>query len=180
MAIKYSLSARPINPSEKDSKRLVYPMAQYAELVDLSEFAQHIHDHGSPFTRDVIVGVLTAAVDCLREQLKAGNKVNFGDLGAFHITLRSDGVERAEDFNPNTDVKSIEVNWTPSTVFQNLKSSDGLKWEFMPTHKQMAEVRKESKELATESAEGSSGQKPGEGGGNPGGGTPGGDGELGE
>ena len=181
MAIKYSLSARLSNPSEKDSKKLVYPTAQYDELVDLSELAQHIHDHGSPFTRDIIVGVLTAAVDCIREQLKAGNKVNFGDLGSFHIKLHSDGVERAEDFNPEFDVKSIEASWTPSKFFQNLKSAEGLKWEFMPTHKQMAEIRKESKELATEAAEGSSdGQQPGDGGGNPGGGTPGGDGELGE
>ena len=164
MAIKYSLSARPVNPSDEKSKKLVYPTAQYDELVDLNEFAQHIHDHGSPYTRDVILGVLTAAVDCLREQLKAGNKVNFGDLGAFSISLRSDGVERAEDFNPNVHVKSIEVNWKRSTFFENLKDAGGLKWEFTPTHKQMDEARKESKESATEAAGGDNGpQKPGEG-----------------
>ena len=177
MAIKYSLSARPVNPSDKNSKRLVYPMAQYDELVDLSELAQHIHDHGSPFTRDVIQGVLLSAVDCVREQLRAGNKVNFGDLGSFHITLRSDGVERAEDFNPETHVKSIEVNWNPSKLFQNFKESGGLKWEFVPTHKQMAGFRKESKELANEGVDADNGQqKPGEGSGS--GGT--GDGGMNE
>ena len=180
MAIKYSLSARPINPSDEKSKKLVYPMAQYNELVDLNEFAQHIHDHGSPFTRDVIQGVLTAAVDCLREQLIAGNKVNFGDLGSFHVTLRSDGVERAEDFNPNTHVKSVEVNWNRSKFFENLKDANGLRWEFTPTHKQMDELRKESKELATEAAEGDSGaQKPGDGNGS-GGGNNNGDGGIDE
>ena len=177
MAIKYSLSARPSNPSEKNSKRLIYPIAQYDELVDLGELAQHIHDHGSPFTRDVIQGVLLSTVDCIREQLRAGNKVNFGDLGSFYIALRSDGVEHAEDFNPEVHVKSIEINWSPSKLFQNLKELGGLKWEFTPTHKQMAEFRKESKELANESAEADNGpQKPGEGSG--GGGT--GDGGLNE
>ena len=180
MAIKYSLSARPVNPSDKSSKKLVYPMAQYNELVDLNELAQHIHDHGSPFTRDVIAGVLMAAVDCVREQLKAGNKVKFGDLGSFHITLRSDGVERAEDFNPEAHVKSIEVNWTRSKFFENLKESGGLKWEFTPTHKQMDEARKESKESATEAAEGDNGQQtPGDGNGS-GGGNNNGDGGIDE
>ena len=167
----YSLSARPVNPSDENSKRLVFPTAQYDELVDLNEFAQHIHDHGSPYTRDVILGVLTAAVDCLREQLRSGNKVNFGDLGAFSISLRSDGVERAEDFNPAVHVKSIEVNWKASKLFDNLMDGN-LKWEFTPTRKQMAEARKESKELATESAEADNGQqKPGgDSGSTPGGG----------
>ena len=180
MAIKYSLSARPVNPSDKNSKRLVYPMAQYDELVDLSELAQHIHDHGSPFTRDVIQGVLLSAVDCVREQLRAGNKVNFGDLGSFHITLRSDGVERAEDFNPEAHVKSIEVNWNPSKLFQNFKESGGLKWEFVPTHKQMAGFRKESKELANEGVDADNGQQtPGDGNGS-GGGNNNGDGGIDE
>ena len=180
MAIKYSLSVRPSNPSEKNSKKLVYPTAQYAELVDLNLFAQHIHDHGSPFTRDVILGVLMAAVDCLREQLIAGNKVNFGDLGFFHVTLRSDGVERAEDFNPEIHVKSVEATWTRSKFFDNLKDANGLRWEFMPTHKQMAEFRKESKELATEAAEGDNDQqKPDEGNGS-GGGNNNGDGGIDE
>ena len=164
MAIKYSLSARPSNPSEKNSKRLIYPTAQYDELVDLGELAQHIHDHGSPFTRDVIQGVLLSTVDCIREQLRAGNKVNFGDLGSFHIALRSDGVEHAEDFNPELHVKSIEINWSPSKLFQNLKELGGLKWEFVPTHTQMAGFRKESKELTDEGLDADNGpQKPGEG-----------------
>ena len=95
MSLKYSLAARPTVPADKHSDKKVYPMAQYSELVDMNEFARHIQAHGSPFTRDVIIGVLTAAVDCLREQLVAGKKVNFGEMGAFYVSLRSEGVEKA-------------------------------------------------------------------------------------
>jgi len=162
MAIKYSLSARPTNPSDKHSEKKVYPMAQYAELVDMNEFARHIQAHGSPFTRDVIVGVLTAAVDCLREQLVAGKKVNFGEMGAFYLTLKSEGVEKAEDFNPSYDVKHIYVHWERSKFFADLKGDKDIKWEYTLTHKDMAEAKKDAKHDATEAAGGDDG---GDGGG---------------
>lgn len=80
MPIKYSLSPRAVVPGDPDSLKRIFASAQYNELIDLNTFARHIQEHGSPFTRDVIIGVLTAAVDCLREQLVEGNKVSFGDL----------------------------------------------------------------------------------------------------
>lgn len=155
MAIKYSLSARAINPGDAESAKKVFPMAQYSELMDLNNFARHIQAHGSPFTRDVIIGVLTAAVDCLREQLVAGKKVNFGDMGAFYVSLRSEGVENAEDFDPSVHVKHIYVHWERSKFFADLKGDMDLKWEYTLTHKAMAEAKKQQKQEATEAAGGS-------------------------
>ena len=153
MALNYSLAARAVNALDKESeKKKVYPYAQYDEVIELAQLARHIQEHGSPFTRDVIIGVLTAAVDCTREQLIAGNRVNFGDLGAFYVSLRSDGVERAEDFDPHRDIKSIEVNWTPSDIFKDLKNDSKVKYEFVPTRKEMSEAKKESKAEATQAA----------------------------
>lgn len=171
MPIKYSLSARLMNPSEKDSEKRVYPMAQYTELMNMTEFARHIQSHGSPFTRDVIVGVLTAAVDCLREQLVAGKKVNFGEMGAFYVTLRSEGVEDADSFDPNVHVKNIHVHWERSKFFADLKGDTDIKWEHTLTRKEMAEARKESKKEATEAT----GNTPSSGGGSSSGGSGSGD-----
>ena len=170
MAIKYSLAAHATNPSENEIEKKVYPYAQYSELVEMNEFARHIQAHGSPFTRDVIIGVLTAAVDCLREQLVAGKKVNFGDLGAFYVSLRSEGVEKAEDFDPSVHVKHIYVHWERSKYFADLKGDPDLKWEYTLTHKEMAAARKQAKAEATEAAGGAaSGDDPGSGGGGGGG-----------
>lgn len=167
MAIKYSLSAAK-NPLNPELPKKIYARAQYNELVDLPALARHIQEHGSPFTRDVIQGVLSAAVDCLREQLVSGNKVDFGDLGSFYVSLSSEGVAKAEDFNPRTHVKSVNVNWSPSVYFENLKDDPDLKWEFVITRKEMDEARKLSKEEADKevSGEGGSGNpdKPGTGG----------------
>lgn len=163
MPIRYSLSARPVKPQDESSQKRVYPMAQYNELVDLNEFARHIQAHGSPFTRDVITGVLTAAVDCLREQLVAGKKVNFGDMGAFYLTLRSDGVEDATTFDPSTHVKNIYVHWERSRFFADLKGDPDIKWEYTLTHKAMAAAKKQAKADATQAAA-SDGDDQGQGG----------------
>lgn len=164
MAIKYSLSAAPVAPHEKEKK--IYARAQYSEITNLSALARHIQEHGSPFTRDVIMGVLSAAVDCLREQLIMGNKVEFGDLGSFYVTLHGEGVDKAEDFNPRIHIKSVDPRWEPSLYFDNLKDDPNLKWEYTLTRKEMADAKKQAKEEATEAVGGTgTGDKPGTGGG---------------
>lgn len=165
MAINYSLSAHFVDPSDEGKGKKVFPRAQYVNLVDLNTFARHIQEHGSPFTRDVIQGVLLAAVDCLHEQLVAGNKVNFGDLGSFYVSLRSDGVDKAEDFDPRVHVKSVEVNWDRSPFFEDLKTDKNLEWNFMPTRREMAAAKKQSKEEATADADAETGGSPEEPGG---------------
>lgn len=172
MAIKYSLSANPTNPLKPDAGKKIYARAQYNEIIDLPALARHIQEHGSPFTRDVIQGVLSAAVDCLREQLVAGNKVDFGDLGSFYVTLRGEGVDNAEDFNPRLHIKSVEPNWTPSEYFANLKNDPDLRWEYTLTRKEMTEAKKQAKQEATESVGGTTPPDkpgtPGDGGGDDG------------
>ena len=42
----------------------------YTETLSTEEFAQHISNHGSPFDRATILGVLMAACDCLVELVK--------------------------------------------------------------------------------------------------------------
>ena len=163
MPIKYSLTTRSTNPSKENSPKKVYPTAQYSELVELGEFAKHVHDHGSPYTRDVIAGVLTAAVDCLREQLVAGRKVSLGELGSFHVVLHSDGAESPEYFDPNAHVSRIEVRWTPTKTFYDLKGDPGVKWEYTLTHRGMAEAKKQAQQEMIDDLEGSDGEagKPG-------------------
>lgn len=169
MAIKYSLGAHLTKPNDKSSEMKVYPFAQYTDLMNLNEFARHIQSHGSPFTRDVIIGVLTAAVDCLREQLVAGKKVNFGEMGAFYVSLRSEGAESAEAFDPNVHIKHVYVHWERSEYFADLKGDPDIKWEYTLTHKAMAEAKKLQKQEVNQSLAGSSGSGGSDNGGNNGG-----------
>lgn len=66
------------------------------------------------------MGVITAMVDCLREQLLQGNKVQLGELGSFYVRLSSKGVDKAEDFNASNNITSVTVRWDRGRNFGDL------------------------------------------------------------
>ena len=90
------------------------------------------------------------------QSLLLGRKVNFGDLGSFYVSLRSEGVDKAEDFDPNVHVKHIYVHWERSKFFADLKGDKDIKWEYTLTRKEMSDAKKEAKKEATEAAGGGS------------------------
>ncbi len=141
--IDYSLGARSSNPVEKNSEKKVYAYAQARQVIDIMKLAKHIQMHGSPFTRDIIVAVLTKAVDCVREELLEGNKVQLGEMGAFYCTLSSEGVDSAEDFNPSDHITRVNVRWERGAEFDNLKSD--AEFNYVTTREQQAKAKKEEK-----------------------------------
>ena len=80
--VNYSIVMRN-NPMDADAAKKAYASAQYAEVMDINRFAEHIASHGCVYKRADIVAILTMAVDCMREQLLAGQKIQLGDLGDF-------------------------------------------------------------------------------------------------
>ncbi len=142
MAINYSLTQRH-NPADSTADPKVYALAQYTVKMSLEDFSQHIADHGSPFTRDVILGTLTAAVDCLREQLLSGIRVSLGDLGTFYVSLNSEGTDTAEEFT-SKNIKKVKVNWSRGSRFTTL--TDDATFQYVGTRKAQAAARKAEKE----------------------------------
>lgn len=118
--IDYSVTARP-NPRDKEAPPKYYANPQVSENISMSDFCKHIASHGSVYSRADIQSVLTQAVDCMKEMLLDGKKIEMGDLGAFQIGLSSKGTLAAEDFNPVHHIKAVHVNWTPGSEFLNLK-----------------------------------------------------------
>ena len=64
------------------------------QVMDINRFAEHIASHGCVYKRADIVALLTMAVDCMREQLLGGHKIQLGDLGDFSISINSIGAEK--------------------------------------------------------------------------------------
>ena len=118
--LDYSVSAR-YNPMEKNEPAKYYASAQTNSVMNLNQFAKHIATHGSVYRRADIAAVLTMAVDCLREMLLNGTKVQLGDLGNFYVTFSSEGALTANEFNPDIHIKKVNVNWERGLDFQNLK-----------------------------------------------------------
>lgn len=118
--LNYSVSAR-YNPMEKNEPAKYYASAQTNSVMNLNQFAKHIATHGSVYRRADIAAVLTMAVDCLREMLLNGTKVQLGDLGNFYVTFSSEGALTANEFNPDIHIKKVNVNWERGIDFLNLK-----------------------------------------------------------
>ena len=94
-----------------------YGRVVHTETLSTDDFARHISNHGSPFTRSVIAGVLAAACDCLVELVKDSKKVRLGDLGTFYLSAESTGAESADTFSAD-NVKRVHLRFLP-----NLKRS---------------------------------------------------------
>ncbi len=117
--VNYSIVMRG-NPMDADAAKKAYASAQYSEVMDINRFAEHIASHGCVYKRADIVAILTMAVDCMREQLLAGQKIQLGDLGDFSVGINSQGAESAAEYNPVVHVRKLNVNWSAGPRFRNL------------------------------------------------------------
>ena len=137
--INYSIYLRT-NPMDKEEAPKAYGVAQYNSVMTIDKFAAHIASHGCVYSRADIAAVLTLAVDCLYEQLLAGQKIELGDLGAFCISLNCKGADSAEEFNPAVHIKRVKARWEMGDKFLNLTNE--AVFHLVANRKQQAAVLK--------------------------------------
>ena len=121
--IDYAITIMGTKPGTKKSEIIetkAYGTAQVREVLNLDAFAKHITDHGCAYDEADVAAILTKATNCLREQMLAGNKVVLGELGGFHTELACEGARTTEEFNAS-NIKEVNVRWTPGKKFQNLR-----------------------------------------------------------
>ncbi len=104
-----------------------YPEVDTQKTLSLRGFAQHMADHGSIYTRDVVEGVLLKITDCLPELVAQGVPVQLGNLGTFYPTAEVEkngavlSIAAMDGLNPNEVVKAIHIRFLPdSTKLDNL------------------------------------------------------------
>ena len=122
--INYSIMIMGTKPGTKKAQiteTKAYGSAQIHESLTFDDFCQHIADHNSPFSKGTVQGILTDAVHCLREQLLAGNAVSLGELGSFHVELKTKGATTTEEFTTD-NILEVNPRWTMGKRFKNLRS----------------------------------------------------------
>ena len=140
--IDYSIAVRSAQPGTKKEDVTVtkaYGVAQTSEVMTLPDFSKHISSHGSVYSRADVQAMLILTVDCLREQLLEGKKIQLGDLGAFSISLRTKGAESPEKFNAN-NIKAVNVVWERGPQFMNLRND--AEFNLVPSRGAQAEALK--------------------------------------
>ena len=75
--------------------------AKHLETLNTRELSAHIAKHGSIYTDDVILGVVTKAAGCIAELVQQGYKVKLDGLGTFYLAVTSKGADTAEDLDEN-------------------------------------------------------------------------------
>ena len=116
--IKYSVTMMK-NPTKPEMPEKAYARVQINEVISTKKFVAHISDHNGVFSKGTVKGVTTDLVNCLREMLVAGNKVEIEGLGTFGISLTSEGAESLDKFT-SANIKAVNVVYTPSEDLQDL------------------------------------------------------------
>ena len=107
-----------------------YAKIKSLETLNTRKLAQHISEHGSIYTPDVVYGVLEKFRSCLVEMLLESKKVKIEGLGTFYCTLENqkNGALKKEDFNVNKHLKALHIRFLPEqTTEENISSRQFLK-----------------------------------------------------
>ncbi len=133
--INYSIAIMGTTPGTKKediTQTKAYGIAQVSEVLDINDFAKHIQAHGCVYSKGDIVGLLTIAVDCLREMMLAGKRVKLGALGDFQPRLKTEGARTTDEFSTR-NIKEVNVSWDPGKDFQNLRQE--ATFQLVPSRK---------------------------------------------
>ena len=115
-SIKYSVAMRA-NPQKPDEAKKAYAYMQHQRTIPLEELADHIVEHGSPFSRGAIYGIIVDLTVCAAEALTEGNNVDLGKLGCLRTSISSQGAKTKDEFT-DENIRSLNVNFDTSTYLE--------------------------------------------------------------
>ena len=107
-----------------------YGRVKYLESLNTRKLSNHIAEHGSIYTPDIVYGVMEKFRSCLLEMLLNSKKVKIEGLGTFYTTLEcvKGGAVSKDKFNVLKDVKGLHIRFLPEQEQeQNISSRQFLK-----------------------------------------------------
>ena len=109
------------NPLVDDAEEKAYAKNQVTKVMSFDEFVAHISSHNGVFSRGTVKGVVSDTCTCLVEQLLAGNKVYFGELGTFSLSIQCEPADSLAEFSAK-NIQEVNIVFTPGEDFENLRS----------------------------------------------------------
>ena len=107
-----------------------YGRVKYLESLNTRRLSNHIAEHGSIYTPDVVYGVMEKFRSCLLEMLLNSKKVKIEGLGTFYTTLqcKKGGALTKDKFNINSTIEGLHIRFLPEQEQeQNISSRQFLK-----------------------------------------------------
>ena len=107
-----------------------YGRVKYLESLNTRKLSNHISEHGSIYTPDVVYGVMEKFRSCLLEMLLNSKKVKIEGLGTFYTTreCQKGGAVSKEKFSVLKDIKGLHIRFLPEQEQEtNISSREFLK-----------------------------------------------------
>ena len=107
-----------------------YAKIKSLETLNTRKLAQHIAEHGSIYTPDVVYGVLEKFRSCLIEMLLESKKVKIEGLGTFYTTIenKKKGSLTKDDYSVREHINGLHIRFLPEqTTEENISSREFLK-----------------------------------------------------
>lgn len=114
--LKINLKANTNRKSDFYGK--LYGYTDVQNVLSTRGLCQHISNHGTIFTRDIVQGVITKLCECIPELVGQGVPVKLDGIGIFYPTAKNvkgglDGIEAAKATNPSAVLEGIHVRFRP-------------------------------------------------------------------
>ena len=144
-----------------------YGRVKYLESMNTRKLSNHIAEHGSIYTPDVVYGVMEKFRSCLLEMLLNSKRVKIDGLGTFYTTLEclKGGAVSADKFSVTKHIKGLHIRFLPEQEQeQNISSREFLKQaEFINVDSLTKKEEEESTQGGSQSGSGGSGSQGGQG-----------------
>ena len=96
---------------QRQKVQKTYGKIIYRGTLNLNDMAEHIMKHGSVYTEDVVIGVITKPKSCIQEMLADGYKVKLDGIGTLYPVLTSEGVADAKDYSAQENVTRLGISF---------------------------------------------------------------------
>ena len=116
------------------------------ETLNTRKLANHISEHGSIYTPDVVFGVLEKFRSCMLEMLMNSRKVKIDGLGTFYTTIENEkgGAASKDQFNSQKNLKALHIRFLPDQEQEtNISSREFIKKAEFVNAEAFAETLKE-------------------------------------
>ena len=161
---------------QRQKVQKTYGKIIYRGTLKLTDMAEHIMKHGSVYTEDVVIGVITKLKNCLQEMLADGYKVKLDGIGTLYPVLSSEGVADAKDYSPSENVTRVGISFLADQGKKSLFKARNMRNDVSLSTKLYNEMTGEEglTPNATPHSQGENPSPSGEGSGNTGSGNTGG------
>ena len=123
MALNYSIAMMG-NPMNQEEAKKAYAKAQVSQELSLKALAKRVSSQTTASRADV-TAVIIATVENMIDGLRAGEQVDFGDLGKFRLQITSRGAETAEKFTA-ANITGVNIQFIPGEDLKNIFATRAL------------------------------------------------------